>query len=78
MVAPCGGSGRRCPVVRDRDGSGDLPDSAALPALAQLEEQLGAMSGQHNAHLWHAGALTSRAERDHVGALAREALALFA
>jgi len=49
--------GRTGPVME-----ADLPDSAALPALAQLEEQLGAMSGQHNAHLWHAGALTSRAE----------------
>lgn len=52
--------------------------AAALPALAELDEQLGAMSGQHNAHLWEADALTARAEWDRVRALARAALAVLA
>lgn len=53
-------------------------DAAALPALAELDDRLGAMSGQHNAHLWDADALTTRAEWDRVRSLARAALAVLA
>jgi hypothetical protein len=51
-------------------------NEAALPVLAQLDEQLNAMSGRHNAELWHVDALTSRAEWGRVRVLARMALTL--
>src|SRR4051812_16716340 len=51
---------------------------AALPVLAQLDEQLDVMSGQHNSHLWNAEALASRPEWYHVRALAKSALNLLA
>jgi hypothetical protein len=51
-------------------------NEAALPVLTQLDKQLNAMSGRHNAELWHAEALTTRAEWDRVRALARLALTL--
>jgi hypothetical protein len=71
-------------VLEFDDGFRHLPtfvergwlSDAAVPALAQLEEQLDAMSGQHNAHLWHADALKDRAEWKRVRALARAALTL--
>ncbi len=53
-------------------------NAAALPALTELDEQLGAMSGQHNAHLWDADALTNASEWDRVRTLARAALAALA
>ncbi|MBF9132064.1 hypothetical protein I0C86_24320 [Plantactinospora sp. S1510] len=61
---------RLLPIFVER---GWLNDEAR-PVLAQLDEQLDAMSGQHNAHLWHAEALVSRAEWDRVRTLARIAL----
>jgi hypothetical protein len=51
-------------------------DDAALPILTQLDEQLVAMSGDHNADLWRTEALTSRAEWARVRVLARAALTL--
>jgi hypothetical protein len=50
----------------------------ALPALAQLDEQLDAMSGEHYAGLWDAAALAGRAGWARVRALARAALILLA
>jgi hypothetical protein len=63
---------RHLPIFVERGWLND----AALPTLAQLDEQLDAMSGQHNAHLWHAEALKDRAEWKRVRALARAALTL--
>jgi hypothetical protein len=51
-------------------------NEAALPVLTQLDERLEVMSGQHNADLWHAEALSSRAEWERVRGLARAALTL--
>lgn len=51
-------------------------NEASLPVLTQIDEQLDAMSGQHNAHLWDAEALISRTEWDRVRTLARSALTL--
>jgi hypothetical protein len=50
-------------------------NAAAMPALTELDEWLAAMSGQRNAHLWNADAVTTRAEWDRVRTLARAALA---
>jgi hypothetical protein len=51
-------------------------NDAALPILTQLDEQLAAMSGEHNADLWQIEALTSRAEWNRVRVLAKAALTL--
>jgi hypothetical protein len=53
-------------------------NDGALPALAQLDDQLAAMSGEQNAELWHVAALASSAEWEHVRVPARAALILLA
>jgi hypothetical protein len=51
-------------------------DPVAMPALAELDEQLDVMSGDHNRTLWNAEALATRPEWDRVRILARAALIL--
>ncbi|GGN99770.1 hypothetical protein GCM10010112_93870 [Actinoplanes lobatus] len=53
-------------------------NDTALPVLAEIDEHLSSMSGEHNAGLWHVEALTRRTEWDQVRALARTALTLLA
>jgi hypothetical protein len=48
----------------------------AVAALAELDEQLDRMSGDHNRALWTAEALATRLEWDRVRVLARAALIL--
>jgi hypothetical protein len=48
--------------------------ASALPVLTELDNQLNAMSGEHNASLWVPDAMTSRPEWHRVRALARTAL----
>ncbi|MBW6435351.1 hypothetical protein KZ829_16560 [Actinoplanes hulinensis] len=49
-------------------------NDTVMPALTRLDDQLGAMSGEPNADLWHVDALADRAEWDRVRTLARAAL----
>jgi hypothetical protein len=62
------------PVLVERD----LLNETALPALAQVDQELDAMSGEHNASLWHAEALAERPEWRRVWELARSVLILLA
>lgn len=50
-------------------------NAAALPALEQLDAQLEAISGEHNAELWQGDGLV-REDWDRVRGLARRALSL--
>ncbi|MFI7598879.1 hypothetical protein [Actinoplanes sp. NPDC049681] len=50
-------------------------NAAALPALEQLGVRLEAMSGEHNAELWHVDGLAHE-DWDRVRGLARRALSL--
>ncbi|WP_212818661.1 hypothetical protein [Polymorphospora rubra] len=66
------------------DGFGLVPtfiergwlSNAAVSVLTQLSSQLDSMSGDHNAHLWCADALSGRLEWDRIRASARAALML--
>ncbi|MBO3738947.1 hypothetical protein [Actinoplanes flavus] len=51
-------------------------NDTAMPASTLLDDQLGAMSGDPNASLWHIDALADRAEWDRVRKLAEAALIL--
>jgi hypothetical protein len=53
-------------------------NATALPVLAEIDQRLSSMSGEHNAGLWQVEALAERTEWDQVRALARTALTLLA
>ena len=54
----------------------DWLNETALRVLAEIDEHLGSMSGEHNADLWQVEALARRTEWDEVRTLARTALTL--
>ena len=53
-------------------------NATALPVLAEIDQHLSSMSGEHNAGLWQVEALARTTEWDQVRALARTALTLLA
>jgi len=53
-------------------------DATALPVLAEIDQHLNSMSGEHNAGLWQVDALARRTEWNQVRTLARTALTLLA
>ncbi|ROP27703.1 hypothetical protein EDD30_0394 [Couchioplanes caeruleus] len=53
-------------------------NATALPVLAEIDQHLSFMSGEHNAGLWQVEALARRTEWNQVRMLARTALTLLA
>ncbi|BCY08750.1 hypothetical protein [Actinoplanes sp. L3-i22] len=53
-------------------------DAVALPVLAEIDQYLSSMSGEHNTDLWQVEALARRAEWGQIRTLARAALMLLA
>jgi len=53
-------------------------NATALPVLAEIDQHLSSMSGEHNADLWQVESLARRTEWDQVRTLARTALILLA